>query len=75
MTFHCRNSVLSCGVGSMRSMVPDELADYLYKYAKPHIVASSQAQNRTVYGREEIDKLREFVHTPKNSLDLLNMKG
>lgn len=51
-------------------IVPDELADWLYKYVKPHIIASSQAKNRTVYGREEILKLRDYVNSPKNYLDL-----
>lgn len=51
-------------------MVPDELADWLYKYVKPHIISSSQAKNRTVYGREEILKLRDYVNSPKNRLDL-----
>ncbi|KAG7740542.1 hypothetical protein KL932_002901 [Ogataea haglerorum] len=55
-------------------MVPDELADFLYKYVKPHILASSQSLNRTVYDRDEILKLRAFVNTPKDSFDLLNMK-
>lgn len=51
-------------------IVPDELADWLYKYVKPHILASSQAKNRTVYGKEEVLKLRDYVNSPKNRLDL-----
>ncbi|GMM32212.1 hypothetical protein DAMA08_049570 [Martiniozyma asiatica (nom. inval.)] len=56
-------------------IVPDDLADWLYKYVKPHIESSSQAKNRTVYGREEILKLRDYVNSPKNSLDLFGYKG
>lgn len=48
----------------------DDLADWIYKYVKPHIQSSSQAKNRTVYGREEFLKLRDYVNTPKNGLDL-----
>lgn len=56
-------------------IVPDEFADWMYKYVKPHINHSSQAKNRTVYSREDIEKLRDFVNTPKDSLDLLDMKA
>jgi NADH dehydrogenase (ubiquinone) 1 alpha subcomplex subunit 9 len=51
-------------------IVADELPDWLYQYVKPHIIASSQAKNRTVYGREEVLKLRDYVNSPKNNLDL-----
>lgn len=53
----------------------DDLADWLYKYVKPHIQSSSQAKNRTVYGREEFLKLRDYVNTPKNKLDLFGYGG
>lgn len=56
-------------------IVPDDLADWLYTYVKPHIQSSSQAKNRTVYGREEFLKLRDYVNTPKNKLDLFGYGG
>lgn len=56
-------------------LTPDDLGDWLYTYAKPHILASSQAKNRTVYGRDDINKLRDYVNTPKDSLDLLDLKS
>ncbi|ODV83561.1 hypothetical protein CANARDRAFT_29789 [[Candida] arabinofermentans NRRL YB-2248] len=56
-------------------MKPDELADWLYTYVRPRIIASSQIKNRTVYDRDEVEKLRDYVNTPKDSFDLLSMKG
>ncbi|QPG74504.1 hypothetical protein FOA43_001834 [Brettanomyces nanus] len=56
-------------------LIPDDMADFLYTYIKPHIVASSQALNRTVYGRDDVLKLRDYVNTPRNSLDLLDVKS
>lgn len=54
-------------------MKPDELDDYLYRYVKPHIMHSSQTLNRTVYSKEDIVRLREFVNTPRPFFRLLNL--
>ncbi len=56
-------------------MVPDDLADWLYSYVKPYIISSSQSLNRTVYGRNEVLKLRDYVNTPKNSFDFFDLKS
>ncbi|CAH2449797.1 Subunit of mitochondrial NADH:ubiquinone oxidoreductase (complex I) [Komagataella phaffii CBS 7435] len=54
-------------------MVPDELSEYLYRYVKPHISYTSQTQNRTVYSKEDIEKLRDYVNTPNDSFNLFNV--
>ncbi|CDK29767.1 unnamed protein product [Kuraishia capsulata CBS 1993] len=55
-------------------MVPDEFADLFYTYIKPHITASSQVKNRTVYAREDVERLRDYVNTPSDSFNLFNLK-
>lgn len=56
-------------------MVPDDLADHIYTYVKPHILASSQWLNRTVYTKDEVLKLRDYVNKPKDSFDFLSTKS
>lgn len=59
---------LSTGVKTFLDlgMIPEELNEYLYRYVKPYIFHESQVQNRTVYSKEDIDKLRLYVNGPKD---------
>ncbi|ODV95559.1 hypothetical protein PACTADRAFT_34123 [Pachysolen tannophilus NRRL Y-2460] len=63
----------NCKTFNDLDMVADELSEYLYRYVKPVIFHSSQTENRTVYSKEEVEKLRDYVNTPKDSLNLFNI--